>query len=81
MKEIVLFKNLKWKKLVIFSVLGMAAGFAYYYFIGCVGNSCPITSNPFLMTGYGLGAGLVLGWDTKKPKKEKQADNEENEGE
>ncbi|WP_456442839.1 DUF6132 family protein [Caldithrix abyssi] len=64
-----MFKNLKWKKLLIFAFLGMAAGYAYYYFIGCAGNSCPITSNPYLMTGYGLGAGLVLGWDNKKTKK------------
>ncbi|RLD13427.1 hypothetical protein DRI50_07200 [candidate division KSB1 bacterium] len=63
-------KNIRWKKLIIFSLLGMAAGYAYYYFIGCASGSCPLTSNPYLMTGYGLGAGLVLGWDfKKKPKK------------
>ncbi|HHE54356.1 MAG TPA: hypothetical protein ENL21_01140 [Caldithrix abyssi] len=75
-----MFKNLKWKKLLIFGFLGMAAGFAYYYFIGCVGNSCPITSNPYLMTGYGLGAGLVLGWDTKKPKAKNETENNKIEG-
>ncbi|NOX88006.1 MAG: hypothetical protein GXO77_03200 [Calditrichaeota bacterium] len=59
-------KNIKWKKLLIFGALGMIAGYAYYYFIGCVSGSCPLTSNPYLMTGYGLGAGLILGWSTKK---------------
>jgi uncharacterized membrane protein YdjX (TVP38/TMEM64 family) len=61
-------KNIRWKKLIIFSLLGMAAGYAYYYFIGCASGSCALTSNPYLMTGYGLGAGIVLGWDTRKKK-------------
>ena len=67
-------KQLKWKKLLVLMFLGGAAGFAYYYFVGCVSGSCPLTSNPYLMTGYGMGAGLVLGWDfKKKPKKEQDA--------
>jgi hypothetical protein len=49
-----------------FGVTGMIAGFAYYYFIGCASGSCPLSSNPYLMTSYGLGAGLLLGWDGKK---------------
>ena len=61
-------KNIRWKKLIVFSLLGMAAGYAYYYFIGCASGSCALTSNPYLMTGYGLGAGIVLGWDTRKKK-------------
>lgn len=54
----------------IFGLIGMAAGFAYYYFIGCTSGTCPITSNPYLTTGYGLGAGLILGFDGVKKKKE-----------
>jgi len=61
-------KDIRWKKLFVFSLLGMAAGYAYYYFIGCASGSCALTSNPYLMTGYGLGAGIVLGWDTRKKK-------------
>ena len=58
-------------KLAAFILLGGAAGFAYYYFIGCVGNTCPITSNPYISTGYGMAAGFFLGWESKsKPKKE-----------
>ncbi len=60
--------QIKWLKLALFSIIGAGAGFAYYYFIGCMGNSCPLSGNPFLMTGYGLGAGLLLGWDSKKSK-------------
>ena len=67
-------KNIKWKKLLISMAIGGIAGYAYYYFVGCTTGSCPISSNPYLMTGYGLGAGLVLGWDfKKKPRKEKEA--------
>ncbi len=65
-------KNLKWKKLLIFMAIGGLAGYAYYYFIGCTTGSCPLSSNPYLMTGYGLGAGLVLGWDFKKKEKKKK---------
>ena len=58
------------KKLILKRILpvvvGAALGYAYYYFIGCTGNACPITSNPYLTTGYGLGAGLLLGFDGKK---------------
>jgi len=62
-----LFSN-KWFKLGLFGILGMVAGFSYYYFIGCNGNACPISSNPYISTGYGLGAGLLVGWDGKKKK-------------
>ncbi len=48
--------------------LGGVAGYAYYYFIGCASGSCALSSNPYLMTGYGLGAGIVFGWDTRKKK-------------
>ncbi len=60
------FQNLKWKKMLIFGFIGMAAGFTYYYFIGCASGTCAITSNPYISSGYGLGAGLLLGWDVKK---------------
>ncbi|MBD3223898.1 MAG: hypothetical protein GF313_04165 [Caldithrix sp.] len=58
-------------KMGMFAVLGGIAGFAYYYFIGCATNSCPITSNPYITVGYGLGAGLLLGWDTRKTSRKK----------
>ncbi len=32
---------------------GGAAGFAWYYFVGCTTGTCPISSNPYLSTGYG----------------------------
>jgi hypothetical protein len=38
---------------------GAAAGFAYYHFIGCVSGTCPITSNPYISTGYGAVVGFL----------------------
>ena len=68
-----LFSN-KWFKLGLYGFLGLTAGFAYYYFIGCTGGSCPITSNPYISSAYGLGAGLLLGWPGKN--KENGQENE-----
>jgi len=69
------FRNWRAKPLV-FGVLGMIAGYAYYYFIGCNSGACPLTSNPFISTGYGLGAGLILGWDGKKKNNRQKKDRE-----
>lgn len=58
-------------KLSIYAFIGAIAGFAYYYYIGCYNGTCLISSNPYISTGYGLSAGLLLGWDSKKKKKQK----------
>lgn len=42
------------------ALLGGAAGFAYYRFIGCSTGSCPITSNPWISTFYGMAVGLLM---------------------
>ena len=60
-----LFSN-KWIKTSIFVVLGAIAVYSYYYFIGCSTNSCPITSNPYISSGYGMMVGLLLSFDSKK---------------
>jgi hypothetical protein len=52
------FKNII-LKVMLPIVIGAGAGFAYYYFIGCISGSCPITSNPYISTGYGAGVGLI----------------------
>lgn len=48
----------KWMKPALFTLSGVLAGLAYYYFVGCATGSCPITSNPILSMAY---MGLV-GW-------------------
>jgi hypothetical protein len=41
-------------------ILGGAAGFGYYKFIGCRTGTCPITSNPWISTIYGAVMGGLL---------------------
>lgn len=45
-------------KAVIGMLLGALGGYLYYYFVGCVNGSCPITSNPWKSLAWGL----VVGW-------------------
>jgi hypothetical protein len=60
----------KWFKMGVSGFIGLLAGFSYYYFIGCYSGSCPITSNPYISSAYGLSAGLLLGWPGKKKDQE-----------
>lgn len=54
---------------IVAILLGAAAGYAYYHFVGCATGTCPITSNPYISTGYGALLGLVLAGGRKKPEK------------
>jgi len=42
--------------------LGAAVGFTYYATIGCSSGHCPITSNPWISTGWGSVIGLTATW-------------------
>lgn len=60
------FKSLNiWYQRGIFAAAGGIAGYAYYYYIGCASGTCPITSNPYISTGYGMLIGYLL---VNKPK-------------
>jgi hypothetical protein len=48
-------------KALIGGAIGAAAGFLYYYFVGCRSGTCAITSNPYFSVLYGLIAGIVIG--------------------
>jgi len=55
-------------KKIIPIVLGASAGYAYYYYIGCLGGSCPITGNPWTSTAYGAIIGvLMVSWKKQQP--------------
>ncbi|PID57925.1 MAG: hypothetical protein CR986_08380 [Ignavibacteriae bacterium] len=60
-------------KLVLPVLLGGAAGYAYYHFIGC-SNGCAITGNPYISTAYGALVGLIFAFPSKK-KNEKTKNN------
>ena len=58
-----------WQKRGVASVIGGIAGFAYYYYIGCMSGTCAITSNPYISTGYGM---LIAALLINKPTSEKK---------
>lgn len=40
--------------------MGALGGYLYYYYVGCVSGTCPITSNPYRMMIYGAIIGYLL---------------------
>ena len=51
-------------------LLGLMAGYAYYYYVGCASGSCAITSKPLNSTLYGgLMGGLLFNMFVTSPKK------------
>lgn len=63
----------RWTRIATYIFLGGIGGFAYYYFIGCNTGTCPITSNPYISTSYGMMMGLLLSIDSKKESKKENA--------
>jgi len=47
-------------KIAMGVILGGVAGFAYYRLVGCSSGTCPITSNPWISTGYGAAFGALI---------------------
>jgi hypothetical protein len=46
------------KKSVLWMLVGGAAGYAYYHFVGCSSGTCAITSNPVLSSVWGAAMGF-----------------------
>jgi hypothetical protein len=42
------------------AIAGAIGGYLYYYFEGCNGGTCPITSKPWNSTLYGALMGILL---------------------
>ena len=63
-----------WKVGIV--ILGAALGYAYYYYVGCRTGTCPISSNPWISTGYGALFGFVLVWGSRKNKVDQKAGDE-----
>lgn len=54
-------------------VVGLIAGYAYYYYVGCASGTCAITSKPLNSTLYGgLMGGLLFNMFVTSPKREKK---------
>lgn len=45
---------------IVGTVVGMIAGYLYYYYIGCRSGTCPITSNPYISIVYGAVLGYLF---------------------
>lgn len=58
-------------------VAGAALGYAYYYFIGCRGNSCPMWADPVRSSLIGAAFGFLLLVDTR-PKADRKPGEEPN---
>lgn len=57
-------------------IVGAAAGWSYWYFVGCASGTCPITSSPVVSTIYG-GVMGILGFSIfRKEKKQTKNQNQ-----
>jgi len=43
------------------TLLGALAGYAFHRLVGCRSGSCPLWANPFAATLYGAALGLLIG--------------------
>ena len=44
-------------RIIIGAIIGGALGFGFYKTVGCASGTCPLTSNPWISTIYGICVG------------------------
>jgi hypothetical protein len=47
-------------KIILGILVGGGLGFAYYKLVGCSSGTCPLTSNPYMSTLYGMILGALV---------------------
>jgi hypothetical protein len=47
-------------RIVLGALAGGALGFGWHKLVGCSTGACPLTSNPWISTLYGLAAGALF---------------------
>ncbi len=47
-------------QILIGGLVGAVAGYGYYRLVGCSTGACPLTSNPWVSTLYGLLMGILV---------------------
>lgn len=47
-------------RILIGGVAGGVLGFGWYKLVGCPGGGCPLTSNPWISTAYGMIVGAMI---------------------
>jgi uncharacterized membrane protein YedE/YeeE len=60
-----------WKHIALIAGGGIA-GFGWYYFVGCTTGTCPISSNPYISTGYGVLIAAIASLGNSRPRSGKE---------
>ena len=47
-------------RILIGAVVGGGLGFGWYQLVGCPTGACPLTSNPFISTLFGVAMGVLI---------------------
>lgn len=53
-------KKTRWLLILAAAVIGGVLGYLYYVNVGCLNGACPIKSDPWKMTGWGVLFGGLL---------------------